>query len=48
LATGKTTTATVLDKCMGCTFFDVDLSIAAFEVLDDLSVGRTQAEWWFN
>jgi hypothetical protein len=33
---------------MGCTFFDVDLSIAAFEVLDDLSVGRTQAEWWFN
>jgi hypothetical protein len=49
LVTSKTTTATVLDKCIGCTtFFDVDLSNAAFELLDDLSVGRTQAEWWFN
>jgi hypothetical protein len=48
LATGKTTTATVLDKCMGCSMFSIDLSNAAFEELDDLAVGRTSASWWFN
>jgi len=47
-ATGKTTTATVVDKCMGCEGYSIDLSNAAFLELDDLSVGRTTAEWWFN
>jgi len=47
-ATGKTTTATVVDKCMGCDAYSIDLSNAAFLELDDLSVGRTTAEWWFN
>lgn len=47
-ATGKTTTATVVDKCMGCTGYSIDLSNAAFLDLDDLSVGRTTATWWFN
>jgi len=46
--TGKTTTAKVVDKCMGCEDYSIDLSNAAFLDLDDLSVGRTQANWWFN
>ena len=48
VATGKTTTATVVDKCMGCTGYSIDLSVAAFQDLDDLSVGRTTATWYFN
>lgn len=48
IATGKTTTATVVDKCMGCKGYAIDLSNAAFLDLDDLSVGRTTADWWFN
>lgn len=48
LATGKTTTATVVDKCMGCDGFSIDLSNAAFLDLDDLAVGRTSASWYFN
>jgi hypothetical protein len=47
-ATGKTTTATVVDKCMGCDDYSIDLSNKAFLELDDFSVGRTTAEWWFN
>lgn len=47
-STGKTTTATVMDKCMGCENFAIDLSNRAFEDLDDLAVGRTGATWWFN
>ncbi|PMD44255.1 hypothetical protein L207DRAFT_509009 [Hyaloscypha variabilis F] len=47
-ATGKTTTATVVDKCMGCHNYAIDLSNAAFEELDDLAIGRTNATWWFN
>ncbi|KAE9378008.1 hypothetical protein N431DRAFT_435171 [Stipitochalara longipes BDJ] len=47
-ATGKTTTATVVDKCMGCENYAIDLSNAAFEELDDLAIGRTTATWWFN
>jgi hypothetical protein len=46
--TGKTTTATVVDKCMGCTGYSIDLSNAAFLELDTLDVGRTKATWWFN
>lgn len=47
IATGKTTTATVVDKCMGCDGYSIDLSNAAFLDLDDLSVGRTTASWYF-
>jgi len=47
-ATGKTTTAKVTDKCMGCVDMAIDLSNAAFLDLDDLSVGRTGATWYFN
>lgn len=44
----KTVQAKVVDKCMGCEGNSIDLSNAAFEVLADFAVGRTQAEWWFN
>ncbi|KAG4428507.1 hypothetical protein IFR05_016010 [Cadophora sp. M221] len=44
----KTTTATVVDKCMGREGNSIDLSNAAPPELADLSVGRTTAEWWFN
>jgi len=47
-ATGKTTTAMVVDKCMGCVGNSIDLSNAAFLELDSLSIGRTTADWWFN
>lgn len=46
---GKTTTATVVDKCPGCTGNHIDLSNAAFLELADLSVGNAEgAEWYFN
>jgi len=47
-STGKTTTATVVDKCMGCEDYAIDLSNAAFGDLDDFAVGRTGATWYFN
>jgi hypothetical protein len=47
-STGKTTTATVVDKCMGCYGQAIDLSNAAFLELNDLAVGRSTATWWFN
>lgn len=47
-ATGKSTTATVVDKCMGCTGHSIDLSHGAFDELDSESVGRTLAHWFFT
>ncbi len=47
-STGKTTTATVIDKRMGCENYAIDLSNRAFQNLEDLTVGRTGATWWFN
>ncbi|KAI9811489.1 MAG: hypothetical protein M1827_005472 [Pycnora praestabilis] len=44
----KSATATVVDKCMGCTGNSIDLSTHVFNQLADESVGRTQAEWYFN
>ena len=48
LATGKTATATVVDKCEGCDTYSIDLSIKTFLELDALEVGRTGASWYFN
>lgn len=45
---GKRSTAKVVDKCMGCSGFSIDLSDAAFTKLSALSVGRTGAKWWIN
>jgi hypothetical protein len=47
-ATKKTTTATVVDKCMGCDTYSIDLSEKAFLELDALAVGRTVASWYFS
>jgi hypothetical protein len=48
IVTGKTTTATVVDKCIRCNGFLIDLSNAAFLDLDDLTVSCTNATWYFN
>jgi hypothetical protein len=45
---GKTTTAMVVDKCMGCHGRAIDLSHAAFDALSDEGVGRTQCTWYFT
>ncbi|KAI1455504.1 RlpA-like double-psi beta-barrel-protein domain-containing protein-containing protein [Annulohypoxylon moriforme] len=42
---GKTTTAKVVDKCMGCSDDSIDVSTAVFTELADLSAGRVQVEW---
>lgn len=44
---GVTTTATVVDKCMGCTVDAIDVSPSVFEKLASLDVGRTIVEWEF-
>ncbi|EFQ29096.1 allergen Asp F7 [Colletotrichum graminicola] len=45
---GKSTTATVRDKCMGCKADDIDVSEKCFlEVFDSLGVGRKTVEWSF-
>jgi hypothetical protein len=43
IATSKTTTATVVDKCIRCNSFLIDLSNVAFLNLDDLAVSCTNA-----
>lgn len=46
---GKTATATVKDKCMGCAIHAIDVSQLVFtEVIGDLGVGRAPVTWWFN
>ncbi|EEU45161.1 uncharacterized protein NECHADRAFT_123159 [Fusarium vanettenii 77-13-4] len=48
-ANGKTTTAVVKDKCMGCAVNDIDVSKKCFkEISGDLDAGRIEVEWWFN
>ncbi|OHE93986.1 allergen Asp F7 [Colletotrichum orchidophilum] len=47
-ANGKTTTATVRDKCMGCQADAIDVSEKAFlDIFDSLGVGRGTVEWKF-
>ncbi|KAJ3806032.1 RlpA-like double-psi beta-barrel-protein domain-containing protein-containing protein [Lentinula lateritia] len=46
VASGATVTATVADECPGCaTSTSLDLSVAAFEALSDLSVGTFAITW---
>ncbi|KAI2466788.1 RlpA-like double-psi beta-barrel-protein domain-containing protein-containing protein [Annulohypoxylon bovei var. microspora] len=42
---GKTTTATVVDKCPGCSTTSVDASPAVFQQLASLDAGRIQITW---
>ncbi|KAL7809210.1 RlpA-like double-psi beta-barrel-containing domain-containing protein [Trichoderma aethiopicum] len=46
---GKTTTATVKDKCMGCAEHDIDVSEKVFlELFGSLDGGREPVSWSFN
>jgi len=45
---GKSTTALVVDKCMGCSIDDIDLSDAAYAELEESGVGRSKASWHFS
>ncbi|KAJ3558461.1 hypothetical protein NM688_g909 [Phlebia brevispora] len=45
---GKSTTVTVVDRCVGCALDDIDLSPAAFSDLADQSLGRIQVSWTLN
>lgn len=48
-ANGKTVSATVRDKCMGCAMNDIDVSKKAFlEVFGALTDGRKKVEWAFT
>lgn len=48
-ANGKTVTATVRDKCMGCAVNDVDVSRKVYKAIwGGLDSGRTEMEWSFN
>ncbi|KAL6904950.1 expansin module family protein [Trichoderma evansii] len=48
-ANGKTTTAKVVDKCMGCASGSIDVSEAVFTTLfGGLGVGRAPCTWSFN
>jgi len=42
---GKSITAKVVDKCMGCVGDSIDLSNHAFDQLEDEAVGRTTCTW---
>ncbi|KAI1455979.1 RlpA-like double-psi beta-barrel-protein domain-containing protein-containing protein [Annulohypoxylon moriforme] len=42
---GKTATATVVDKCPGCSANSIDASPAIFQQLASLDVGRIQITW---
>lgn len=46
---GQSIVATVVDKCMGCHDYSIDLSINAFSSLGiDLKIGRVTGTWYFN
>ena len=46
---GVSIVATVVDKCMGCIGYSIDLSNLAFSSLGvAFAVGRTTADWYFN
>jgi expansin (peptidoglycan-binding protein) len=45
IAGGKTATAKVVDKCMGCSDDSIDVSSSVFTQLAELTVGRAQIEW---
>jgi expansin (peptidoglycan-binding protein) len=44
---GKTVVVTVVDRCAGCKYGDLDLSRAAFAQLASLREGRIEITWEF-
>lgn len=48
-ANGKSTTATVKDKCQGCADDDIDVSEKVFiDIFGSLDAGRSKVTWSFN
>ncbi|KAF5234374.1 hypothetical protein FANTH_12154 [Fusarium anthophilum] len=46
---GKTSHATILDKCEGCAINDIDVSHKVFkEIWGSLYEGRTDIQWWYS
>lgn len=45
---GKTATAKVLDKCMGCSADSIDVSPSVFSQLANQAQGRVQVTWSFQ
>ncbi|KAI1405201.1 RlpA-like double-psi beta-barrel-protein domain-containing protein-containing protein [Hypoxylon fuscum] len=45
---GKTTTAMVVDKCMGCSDDSIDVSPTVFTELTSLDTGRVKISWTFS
>ncbi|KAK8112187.1 RlpA-like double-psi beta-barrel-protein domain-containing protein-containing protein [Apiospora kogelbergensis] len=45
---GKTATATVVDKCPGCSADSIDVSPSIFQSLESLDAGRVQVSWSFQ
>ncbi|KAK6833174.1 RlpA-like double-psi beta-barrel-protein domain-containing protein-containing protein [Apiospora arundinis] len=45
---GKTATATVVDKCPGCSAESIDVSPSVFQQLESLDAGRVQVSWSFQ
>lgn len=43
---GKTITVTIVDRCVGCAIYDLDLAPAAFDQLADPSEGRLYGATW--
>jgi len=47
-ANGKTTTAVIKDKCMGCAYGDIDVSRHCFKEFASEGAGRIPITWWIN
>ena len=47
--TGRSVTAQIVDKCMGCYGYSIDLSTNAFNAIDPdyIAIGRSTATWHF-
>ncbi|EIM82452.1 uncharacterized protein STEHIDRAFT_64756, partial [Stereum hirsutum FP-91666 SS1] len=44
----KSVTATVVDRCGGCAFYDLDFSRGAFDQLASEDLGRIDITWEWN
>lgn len=45
---GKSIVVKIVDRCEACAIGDIDLTPTAFAALADMSLGRTDVEWFFN
>lgn len=42
---GKSVEVTVVDRCEGCSYYDLDFSPSAFDLIADASLGRIDITW---